>query len=313
MATKQGYIKIFRSIDDWRWFNTPHMLEFWLRLLLKANWKDEEIDGELFDRGTIVTSIPDLAKEFGLSVKQVRVFLDRLVETGEITMGRARSRALSRARMGTSSRTRITICNYVSYQSLGREVGQKVRHEVGYEVDTPPYSPSSSSPTPSSSTPPISPSLFEEEKEGDATASRKKSPIDFNSVMKMWNDCMTRKVPKVKGMSDARKEKIRVRVEEMGGWQEAERIVRESFRKINDSDFCNGKNDHNWVASFDWFFSNGQNWLKVYEGNYENKRQVSRIEQSIDVAEKAKGLIGLIYGTGNERTANGLADTPDEQ
>ena len=79
------------------------------------------------------------------------------------------------------------------------------------------------------------------------------------------------------------------------------------------TDFCNGMNDHNWVASFDWFFSNGQNWLKVYEGNYDNKRQVSRFEQSLDVAERAKGLKNLVYGTGNNGTTNGFADTPDEQ
>ena len=315
---KQGHIKIYRSIEDWRWFNTPHMLEFWVRLLLKANWRDEEKDGEMFRRGEIVTSIPDLAKETGLTVKQVRVFLGRLVETGEITMARARSRALSRTRMGTSSRTRITICNYATYQSLGRDVGQKVRQDVGAEVGNPPSSPSSSSPTPSLPTPPISPSIFEElkEEEGDTRVSPKKRTIDFDLVRRMWNDSMTRKVPKIQGLSEARREKVKARVEEMGGWDEAQRILRDCFRKVNESDFCNGEGGgegHNWVATFDWFFTNDKNWMKVSEGNYDNKRQASRFEQSMGVAQRAKNLIGLIYGTGNNGTEDGFADSPDEQ
>ena len=310
---KQGHIKIYRSIEDWRWFNTPHMLEFWVRLLLKANWRDEEKDGETFNRGEIVVSVPELAKETGLTVKQVRVFLGRLAETGEITVDRARSRALSRTRMGTSSRTRITICNYATYQSLGREVGQKVRQEVGTEVGHPPSSPSSSSPAPSSSTPPISPNLFEEQEERDTGVSPKKRTIDFDLVKRAWNDSMTRKVPKIQGLSEARKEKVKVRVEEMGGWDEARTILPDCFKKVNDSDFCNGANDHQWVATFDWFFSNDKNWMKVSEGNYDNKRQTSRFEQSIGVAQRAKNLIGLIYGTGNTGTTDGPADSPDEQ
>lgn len=310
---KQGHIKIYRSIEDWRWFNTPHMLEFWVRLLLKANWRDEEKDGEMFNRGEIVVSVPELAKETGLTVKQVRVFLGRLAETGEITVDRARSRALSRTRMGTSSRTRITICNYATYQSLGREVGQKVRQEVGTEVGHPPSGPSSSSPAPSSSTPPISPNLFEEREERDTGVSPKKRTIDFDMVKRAWNDSMTRKVPKIQGLSEARKEKVKVRVEEMGGWDEARTILPDCFKKVNDSDFCNGANDHQWVATFDWFFSNDKNWMKVSEGNYDNKRQTSRFEQSMGVAQRAKNLIGLIYGTGNTGTTDGPADSPDEQ
>lgn len=300
MATKQGHVKIFRSIEDWRWFNTPHMLEFWLRLLLKANWKDEEKDGELFKRGEIVASIPDLAKETGLTVKQVRVFLGRLVETGEITMGRARSRALSRTRMGTSSRTRITICNYETYQSIGRDVGQKVRHEVGTEVGNPPSSPSSSSPTPSSSTPPISPSFseaIEAKKEGDTVVSPKKERIDYLFIQKLWNDTMTRtrKIPKVASISQARKEKIQLRVAEMGGWDAAKETIAECFRKINESDFCNGENDNVWVASFDWLFTNDKNWLKVVEGNYDNRHRKTQLELYAENVAKANAYYDKRY------------------
>lgn len=153
----------------------------------------------------------------------------------------------------------------------------------------------------------------EEKKEGDTAVSPKKERVDYNLVKKTWNDSMTRKVPKIQGLSEARKEKVKVRVEEMGGWDEAQAILRDCFKKVNDSDFCNGANDHQWVATFDWFFSNDKNWMKVSEGNYDNKRQTSRFEQSIGVAQRAKNLIGLIYGTGNTGTTDGFADSPDEQ
>lgn len=316
---KQGHIKIYRSIEDWRWFNTPHMLEFWLRLLLKANWRDEEKDGEMFNRGEIVTSIPDLAKDTGLTIKQVRVFLGRLVETGEITVGRTRSRALSRTRNGTSNRTRITICNYATYQSLGREVGQKVRQETGQEIGHPPFSPSSSSPTPSSSTPPISPSLFEEEekKERDTAVSLKKERVDFQIIQRLWNESMKGKIPKVAALSQARREKIQLRVEEMGGWETAKETIAECFRKINESEFCNGENDNKWVATFDWFFSNDKNWLKVYEGNYDNRKRKTQLEQLAENITKAHEYYGRQYGYGGSSAygnpAGGREDSPDEQ
>lgn len=314
---KTGYIKIFRSIEDWGWFNTPGMLEFWIRILLKAGWKDE--DG--VERGSFITSVSELARESMITDRQARTFLSRLVKTGEIEIGKVRSSTRISTTFGTRIRTKITVCKYESYQSIARDVRQKerqdVRHEYRQEVDTPPYSPSSSSPTPSSSTPPISPNLFEEEKkEGDSVVFPKKRTVDFNLVKKMWNDAMTRKVPKIQGLSEARKEKVKVRVEEMGGWEEARAILQDCFQKVNASDFCNGEgggDDHKWVATFDWFFSNDKNWMKVSEGNYDNRRQISRFEQSMGVAQRAKNLKRLIYGTGNTGTTDGFADSPDEQ
>lgn len=309
---KAGHIKVFRSIEDWIWFDTPGMLDFWIRLLLKAEWKGA-------DRGSLVTSVADLAKETKCSVKQARVYLSRLVKTGEIATERARIGAETRAGSGTLIRTRITICNYDSYQSLRREPGQELGQESGRESGHPPYSPSTSSPVPSSSSPPISPSLFEEEekKEEDAGASSKKDRIDFPLVLKLWNDSMTRKVPKIKALSTARKDKIRLRVAEMGGWDEAKRIMDECFRKIDGSEFCNGENDQRWVATFDWFFINEKNWLKVFEGNYDDRKRKTSMEIMRENIAKADAYYERQFGYGGA-TAYGVPpgggqDGPDEQ
>ena len=41
---------------------------------------------------------------------------------------------------------------------------------------------------------------------------------------------------------------------------------------MESSDFLKGGNKNGWMASFDWVFDNGNNWLKVVEGNYDNQQ-----------------------------------------
>ena len=40
--------------------------------------------------------------------------------------------------------------------------------------------------------------------------------------------------------------------------------------KMQASHFLRGDNKRGWKASFDWLFENDKNWVKVYEGNYDN-------------------------------------------
>jgi len=259
------------------------------------------------DGGTFSTSIRGLAKELNMSVRQVRTCMLKLKERHTIdTLSDTRS-------------TQITVCDIDSYTDE--------RHTIDTLSDTrsthrKKKSPSTMVPNSSSSdSSSLTPLLFPQEEikgepsdEGSGKTDGPFSvPPPFSEIMQMWNGAMTRSVPKIVGLSETRKEKIKLRFEEMGGFAKSKEILLECFRKINDSDFCNGKGETKWVASFDWFFSNGQNWMKVHEGNYDNKRQVSRFEQSMDVAQRAKSLIGLIYGTGNTGTTNGITDTPDER
>ena len=122
---------------------------------------------------------------------------------------------------------------------------------------------------------------------------------------------MTR-IPKVRSLTQARKDKIKLRVKEMGGLDKASETLRVCFRKIEESDFCNGTSGK-WNATFDWFFDNEKNWLKVLEGNYDNRKPVSRIEQYAETSARFNNLLDELYGTGNTGTKDGAADTPDEQ
>ena len=37
------------------------------------------------------------------------------------------------------------------------------------------------------------------------------------------------------------------------------------------SDFLKGYNKYGWKATFDWVFKNSENWIKILEGNYDNR------------------------------------------
>ena len=111
--TTMGYIKLFRKIQDWGWYDDPNMLALWVHLLLDACWKDDaEWHGEAIPKGSLITSVANLSAESGLSIKQVRLCLDRLVKSGEIV------------REGANKWTKITICNYATYQDTTDTEGQ---------------------------------------------------------------------------------------------------------------------------------------------------------------------------------------------
>lgn len=75
-------------------------------------------------------------------------------------------------------------------------------------------------------------------------------------------------LPKVAKLSESRKEKIRLRFQEMDRNIDTIKTV---FENVENSKFCKGENDRSWTASFDWIFENDKNWLKIFEGKYEDK------------------------------------------
>lgn len=102
-----GYIKLFRKIQDWGWYDDPNTLALWVHLLVDANWKgNAEWHGEPIERGALITSVAKISADTGLSDRQVRTALSHLVSTGEIIM------------KTTNKWTKITICKYDTYQSV---------------------------------------------------------------------------------------------------------------------------------------------------------------------------------------------------
>lgn len=91
--------------------------------------------------------------------------------------------------------------------------------------------------------------------------------VDFKAIVDMFHS-ICKSFPRVARLSDTRKNKIRIRFDEMGRNMDTLRTI---FEKMEASKFMQGDNPRGWKAFFDWVFENETNWCKIIEGNYDNK------------------------------------------
>ena len=110
---KSGYIFLHRSLLDWEWYTDVNTKTLFLHLLFTVNFEDRKWRGKIIKRGQRVCSRDQLAKETNLSVKQVRVALDHLKETGEV------------ANESGPQGTVITVVNYDKYQSWANKTANE--------------------------------------------------------------------------------------------------------------------------------------------------------------------------------------------
>jgi len=267
-----SWIKLFRELLQWEWFEKAEMVHLFIYLLLKASCEDKQWQGILVKRGQLITSNASLSRDLKLSAQQVRTCIKRLISTGEITY------------QATNRYAIITICNYDRYQenksanneqsneqpntlptSNQRAINEQsttskeiknIRNEeisISEDIDT------------KTSRETASPSASDE-----AQAATPNDKIPFKEIKDLWNSiCIG--YARMVVISDARKNKIRNRVAEMGGVEKAMPLLKLVFEKAQASSFLKGDNKRGWKASFDWFFENDKNWVKVYEGNYDDK------------------------------------------
>ncbi len=267
-----SWIKLFRELLQWEWFEKAEMVHLFIYLLLKASCEDKQWQGILVKRGQLITSNASLSRDLKLSAQQVRTCIKRLISTGEITY------------QATNRYAIITICNYDRYQenksanneqsneqpntlptSNQRAINEQsttskeiknIRNEeisISEDIDT------------KTSRETASPSASDE-----AQAATPNDKIPFKEIKDLWNSiCIG--YARMVVISDARKNKIRNRVAEMGGVEKAMPLLKLVFEKAQASSFLKGDNKRGWKASFDWFFENDKNWVKVFEGNYDDK------------------------------------------
>ena len=85
-APLNGYIKLYRQMLDWGWYDDTNTKVVFLHLLLTANFKDTEWHGIQLKRGDVVTSRRSLAEDLKLSERSVRTALEHLKKTHEVTI-----------------------------------------------------------------------------------------------------------------------------------------------------------------------------------------------------------------------------------
>lgn len=107
-----GFIKVFRNILNWEWYSDDNTFRVYMHCILEANYQDKRWQGIVIKRGQFVTSISQLSERLKLSPKQIRLALDKLNMSQNVTS------------KGTNKYTIITICNYDTYQDVNVSEGQ---------------------------------------------------------------------------------------------------------------------------------------------------------------------------------------------
>lgn len=98
-----GYIKLHRSLVNWRYFTSPNYLLVWIYLLLEAKHKPQKWKDKTIEKGQLVTSVQRISEATGISVRKVRTILNNL-KGEELTI------------KSTNKYSLITILNYAQYQ-----------------------------------------------------------------------------------------------------------------------------------------------------------------------------------------------------
>jgi hypothetical protein len=142
---------------------------------------------------------------------------------------------------------------------------------------------------------------------------RKEKKYPYQGICDLWNStCVS--LPKVMKLTERRKQKIECRLDEFGVQPEQWLETAENlFKRVQASDFLTGRsaNKQNWAASFDWFFENYSNWVKVSEGNYDNKG----VRSPQSGSNSSIGLLGVgefLDGTGRRTYGSGRATIPQD-
>lgn len=265
MSDDAGWIKLSRKLLQSKYYLGEKFTRAmcWIDLLLLAEWRNERSFFHrgievVVKRGQVAISLDDLHKRWQLSVNTVRSRLSEMKKDGRIEL--ETNNVISR----------ITILNYEKYQGIDFAPDTDTIRSESAECET-----TIDTPIPLAESEPTSQPQEDTQSEPtvpDLPATQQKSQVDCAFVLKLYHH-ICQSLPKVLKLSDKRKSKIRIRFEEMG---QDYQIMQEVFEKAEASHFLRGDNNRGWKADFDWIFTNGQNWVKILEGKYDNKPQMEQ-------------------------------------
>lgn len=101
---ENGFVKFDRKIANWCWYHDVNTFKLFFHLIITANYEPKPFENITVQRGQRVASYGTLAKETGLSVRNVRTAIRHLILTGEVTS------------KSTNKYSVFTIVNYDLYQ-----------------------------------------------------------------------------------------------------------------------------------------------------------------------------------------------------
>lgn len=281
--------KLFSS-DMWETPRTYSSCEAWIDLIQSARFEATPLTASIggreitYGRGQYPASIRFLATRWKWTEKQVRSFLERLKKQGRIT---------TECKQGMNV---VTLCKYEEYNSCST-VGTAKDTAKGTDTELI-FKELENIKAQLTAQQRAQDGHSEGTKKNKAKTEKKKDiilssdnisdnsnelpvivpppvcSIPFGKIVDMWNSTCTgyRRVMK---LSDVRKNKVRIRIDEMGGIDKAIPILQCLFEKMQESNFLRGESSRGFKADFDWVFTNGANWIKIFEGKYDNKKELN--------------------------------------
>lgn len=81
---KKGYVKIYRKIEDWKYFRDPYVLQVFIFCLLHCEYVKDDNSIAKFRSGTFETSITEMANILGKGRPKIYECLKILKDDGAI-------------------------------------------------------------------------------------------------------------------------------------------------------------------------------------------------------------------------------------
>lgn len=161
----------------------------------------------------------------------------------------------------------------------------------------------------------------DKEKESKEKKRKEKDSIEYPyaDIVRLWNEICGGVLPRVAKLTDARRQKIKVRLSESGAKTTQGMVAwaQDLFTLCRGSRFLCGENKNDWTATFDWVFENEKNWVKVSEGNYANdrgaKKQRTGVQNNLGVGEYLTEDGRRTYGTGKANIPLSAPPRPSER
>lgn len=131
---ENGYIKLFRQIDEWRFWDRPYYTQVWMHILVKVNWKEKAYKyGVEIGPGETIITLRGFAEECGISKTTLSRILTDLEAEGQLE---------TRIVTAGHNKTFIKVHNYAVFQeSDGRPRDRKwdAKEDTKWDdkVDTP--------------------------------------------------------------------------------------------------------------------------------------------------------------------------------
>ena len=131
-----------------------------------------------------------------------------------------------------------------------------------------------------------------EEEKGQYSLSRQQPQSDFDEFVRLWNVTAEKySLAKIKEITPKRKRKLASRLKENGNFLEDFKLA---LKEIGLSEFLQGKKGSGWKIDFDFLIKNDTNCVRVAEGQYRDKKDLSKYRKfglSIDENEYIEAQI----------------------